>query len=88
MVINNLKNSSITIPQISHQISHYFYVPASKKRNGIIIVLTLSVLVSVCACLVLVYSKTCVKRPLSKRPKMFFKTDYRLMQVKSIAEWS
>ena len=34
------------------------------------------------------YSKTCVKRPLSKRPKMVFKTDYRLMQVKSIAESS
>ena len=28
------------------------------------------------------YSKTCVKRPLSKRLKMIFKTDYRLMQVK------
>ena len=27
-----------------------------------------------------------VKRPLSKRPKMFFKTDYPLMQVKTIAE--
>ena len=34
------------------------------------------------------YSKTCVKRPLSKRPKMFFKTKYHLMQVKSIAECS
>ena len=33
------------------------------------------------------YSKTCVKRPLSKR-YIFFKTDYRLMQVKSIAECS
>ena len=30
------------------------------------------------------YSKTCVKRPLSKRPKMVFKTDYRCMQVKSM----
>ena len=38
--------------------------------------------------LFLIYIKTCVKRPLSKRPKMFFKTDYRLMQVKSIAECS
>ena len=28
------------------------------------------------------YSKTCVKRPLSKRPQLIFKTDYRLMQVK------
>ena len=35
-----------------------------------------------------VYSKTCVKRLLSKRPKMNFKTKYRLMQVKSIAECS
>ena len=35
-----------------------------------------------------VYSKTCVKRPLSKRPKKVFKTNYRLMQVKSIAECS
>ena len=35
-----------------------------------------------------IYSKTCVKRPLSKRPKMVFKTNYRLMQVKSIAECS
>ena len=35
-------------------------------------------------------SKTCVKQPLSKRPKMFSKIDYRLMQVKStcIAECS
>ena len=32
------------------------------------------------------YSKTCVKRPLSKRQKIVFKTDYRLMQVKSIAD--
>ena len=30
------------------------------------------------------HSKTCVKRPLSKRPKMVFKTNYRLMQVNSI----
>ena len=37
------------------------------------------------------YIKTCLKRPLKKmffRPKMVFKTDYRLMQVKSIAECS
>ena len=34
------------------------------------------------------YSKTCVKRPLSKRPKIGFKTNYCLMQVKSIAECS
>ena len=34
------------------------------------------------------YSKTCVKSPLSKRPKKGLKTDYRLMQVKSIAECS
>ena len=34
------------------------------------------------------YSKTCLKRPLSKRAKLFFKTDYLLMQVKSIAECS
>ena len=32
------------------------------------------------------YSKTCVKRPLSKGPKMVFKTVYCLKQVKSIAE--
>ena len=30
------------------------------------------------------YSKTCLKRPLSKRPKFGFKTNYRLMQVNSI----
>ena len=30
------------------------------------------------------HSKTYVKQPLSKRPKMFFKFDYCLMQVKSI----
>ena len=35
-----------------------------------------------------IYSKTCVKWPLSKRPKMGFKTNYLLMQVKSIAECS
>ena len=34
------------------------------------------------------YSKTCVKLPLSKRSKLVFKTNYRLMQVKSIAECS
>ena len=28
------------------------------------------------------YSKTCVKQPLSKIPNMFFNTSYRLMQVK------
>ena len=33
------------------------------------------------------YSKTCVKLPLAKRPKKVFKTNYHLMQVKSIAEW-
>ena len=32
------------------------------------------------------YSKTCLKWPLSKRPKIVFKTNYPLMQVKSIAE--
>ena len=26
-------------------------------------------------------SKTCVKQPLSKRPKIVFKTNYRLLQV-------
>ena len=35
-----------------------------------------------------VYSKTCLKWPLKKKTKMVFKTDYRLMQVKSIAECS
>ena len=34
------------------------------------------------------HSKTCVKRPLSKDQKMLFKTNYCLMQVKSIAECS
>ena len=38
--------------------------------------------------LTLQYSKTFVKRPLSKRPKMVSKTNYYLMQVKSIAECS
>ena len=34
------------------------------------------------------YSKSCVKRPLSNRPKIGFQyINYRLMQVKSIAEW-
>ena len=32
------------------------------------------------------YSKTCLKRPLKKKKKMVFKTNYRLMQGKSIAE--
>ena len=31
------------------------------------------------------HSKTCLKRPLSKRVQLVFKTNYRLMQVKSIA---
>ena len=34
------------------------------------------------------YSKTCVKRHYKKDKKMVFKTDYCLMQVKSIAECS
>ena len=35
------------------------------------------------------YSKTCLKRPLKKKDQKFvFKTNYRLMQVKSIAECS
>ena len=34
------------------------------------------------------YSKTCVKPFFSKWPKLVFKTNYRLMQVKSIAECS
>ena len=32
------------------------------------------------------YSKACLKQPFSKRQKFVFKTNYRLMQVKSIAE--
>ena len=32
------------------------------------------------------YSKTCLKRPLKKDQTAVFKTDYHLMQVKSIAE--
>ena len=34
------------------------------------------------------YSKTCLKQPLKSRQKKVFKTDYRLMQAKSIAECS
>ena len=35
------------------------------------------------------YSKTCLKKlPLKKKTKLDFKTDYCLMQVKSIAECS
>ena len=34
------------------------------------------------------YSKTCIKQPLKKNTKMVFNTNYRLMQVKSIAECS
>ena len=34
------------------------------------------------------YSKTCVKRPLYKIPKLVFKTNYRLMQVNRIEECS
>ena len=34
------------------------------------------------------YSKTCVKRPLSKRPTFFFKTNYCLMLAINIAECS
>ena len=32
-------------------------------------------------------SKTCFKRPLKKKTKLFFKTGDHLMQVKIIAEW-
>ena len=38
--------------------------------------------------IVSMYSKTCLKRPLSKHQKCVFKTKYRLMQVKSITECS
>ena len=34
------------------------------------------------------YSKTCVKRPISKDQKLVFKTNYCLMQVKGTAECS
>ena len=34
------------------------------------------------------YSKTCLKRPIKQDQKKGFKTDYRLMQVQSIAECS
>ena len=34
------------------------------------------------------YSKTCLKWPLKKDQKFVFKTNYRLMQAKSIAECS
>ena len=34
------------------------------------------------------YNKTCVKRPLSTDHKLVFKTNYCLMQVKSIVEYS
>ena len=40
----------------------------------------------ICRHLKNMHSKTCVKRPLSKRRKLVFKTKYRLMQVKSIAD--
>ena len=32
------------------------------------------------------YSKTCLKRPLKKDQKLFFKTDYCLMQVKVLQD--
>ena len=35
-----------------------------------------------------VYSKTCLKRSLKKNTKMIFNTEYRVMQVKSLAECS
>ena len=34
--------------------------------------------------LITTYSKTCLERPLQNRPKLVFKTDYRLMQVKNL----
>ena len=36
----------------------------------------------------IVYSKTCVKRPLSRRPKIGFQDQLLLMQVESVAECS
>ena len=32
------------------------------------------------------HNKTCLKQPLKKNTKMFFKTDHRIMQVNSIVE--
>ena len=46
------------------------------------------VIYSKCVSLTYIYSKTCLKRPLVKKTKYFFKSDYGLMQVKSIAECS
>ena len=37
---------------------------------------------------ILMYSKTCLKRPLKKKTKNHFQDNYCLMQVKSIAECS
>ena len=36
----------------------------------------------------IIYSKTCLKGPLKNDQKLFFKTDYRLLQVKRIVECS
>ena len=38
--------------------------------------------------LLIIYSKTCLKWPLKKQTKIWLKTDYRLMQAKSIEECS
>ena len=38
--------------------------------------------------IIIEFSKTCVKQPFSKRPKIVFKTNYHSMRVKSIAECS
>ena len=51
--------------------------------------LTIYIIQSSCSTYPLKYHKNCVKWPLSKRQKILvFKTNYRLMQVKSIAECS
>ena len=62
-----------------------FYQYGSVGRKIIFLISQIGYLLNL-----IVYSKTCLKRPLNKRKKnvCFIKTDNRIMQVKSIAECS
>ena len=73
----NLKNKMIIL-----------YIPLNILTQEHLIVITIFNFISTHAP-VSTYSKPCLKRPLQKDQKIiFFKTNYRLMQVKRIAECS
>ena len=64
--------SPVKLERCIHFVRTFIYYQRSNEANLLSIIL---------------YSKTCLKRPLSKRPQIVFKINYRLMNVKSIAKY-